>query len=200
MSEFWSGVIAGLIGAIIGGTFTLWGARLQSRATLIAARSEIEAGIRQQQESRLFDLRREAIVKTLEAVALADRSISEMVRIHTHNGAATGSDCTIKDIPALVAEATREMSRCYWTYPAELIGENASHSLDSFIRFMDDLLKEGADLSSYYPQVRGSGAKAHAIDVAGMCSLALAGYFNGGTIAANAWIELDRSLKGLNKT
>lgn len=199
MSEFWAGVAAGLIGAIIGGGCTLWGARLQSRATLAAARAEIEAVVKHQQESRLFDLRREALVKTLEAVALAERSISEMVRAHTHNNAELVPNCTTADIPTLVTEGARAINRCYWTYSEDFIGETAGRALDTFTSCMDDLLREGADLSRYYPQMRGSGAKAHEKDVAGMCSLALAGYFNLGTAATTAWVELDKSLTGLNK-
>ncbi|WP_141725367.1 hypothetical protein [Micromonospora pallida] len=82
MSEFWSGVASGLIGAVIGGVFTTIGVRTQVKASLQAAQLQVNAMIEQQSISALLAMKQWAVMQVTAGLESVNMKVEELYQIH----------------------------------------------------------------------------------------------------------------------
>ncbi|WP_141561858.1 hypothetical protein [Micromonospora sp. WMMA1996] len=95
MSEFWSGVASGLIGAIIGGLFTAAGVRVQVKASLQAAQLQVNAMIEQQSISAVLSMRQWAVMQVTAGLEAVKTEVEALYQSHEHpeREAADGARC-----------------------------------------------------------------------------------------------------------
>lgn len=118
VADFWAGVVAGVLGAFVGGFFTAWGARLQVRGTLEAVRLEIEATADADRKARQIALRRQALTEMYRTVGNCLHLLEVEAEKHEDHARATG--CEIIP-PTDLLQARRDLECTYWTYNNELM-------------------------------------------------------------------------------
>ncbi|MFI7447895.1 hypothetical protein ACIBQX_10395 [Nonomuraea sp. NPDC049714] len=191
MSMFWSGVLAGLFGAIIGGGFTCWAAWIQVRGMVNAAQLEIRASAIHANRSRQIELKRHALAETLRAAVVTERLVDSLVRLHRHENLELAT-CSAADLPDELVRATQNLSSCVWEYGDELLGKEAADAVDRIVDMLDGVLFRDHNPGRYVPDAPDKGTN-------GLCKYGLAAYYDLGTYSVRATIALRDARNALHE-
>ncbi|MEH1030040.1 hypothetical protein V6W11_20050 [Micromonospora profundi] len=82
MSAFWAGVLSSLVGAIIGGAFTAYGAWLQGRSAFRTARAQVELAHERQLSLARNQASHDALNRVSQAINRAERKYDEARAAH----------------------------------------------------------------------------------------------------------------------
>ncbi|MGJ6967895.1 hypothetical protein ACSDR0_38900 [Streptosporangium sp. G11] len=154
MGNFWSGLIAGLLGAVVGGFFTAWGALMQTRGMLKATHMEIEASLQRESQMRRDDYRDRAISETLYAVTLCDTLINEIIENHRHPDSES-SGCSSEAIAELLLEPARKVKHLYWMHESIINPSQFRTPLDDLNSVLDAVCfdRSAKDLNKYLQKI-----------------------------------------------
>ncbi|MEV4563820.1 hypothetical protein AB0K12_08615 [Nonomuraea sp. NPDC049419] len=153
MTDFWAGVLAGTLGALIGGFFTAWGARLQVRGMLDAVRLEIEAMTREEHRARQIASQHAALVEMFRTVGKCMHLLEEEAESHRPHNADIGCD----GLPSPELHETRtEFESAYWAliHEIEKDGHNKidASPMDKLMFFLHDACsRDTKAISKYVP-------------------------------------------------
>ncbi|MDP4506180.1 hypothetical protein [Nonomuraea turcica] len=190
MADFWVGAIAGILGALVGGFFTAWGARLQVRGVLEAARLEINATVREERRARQVASQHAALIEMFRVVGKCLHILEEETDSHKHHSADTDCDGS----PSLeLKHARMELECAYWVYNHELYDDEELDGtpIDKLMHFLSILCSKNSELlSNYIP--KGFSKEAYARH----CDYNLIVGYSGDPIAFDAW----EYLRGIRKT
>lgn len=138
-------LLIGLLGAVIGGLFTAAGSWIQTWGTLRATRLAIQSNADSLRRETEESLLRQAVMESLSAVVTVLRFVDEVDMAHAY---CKKKDCTRKDLPASVYDASKEVDRCLWFYGSNLLGK-AWDDLAIVGDFLTEILLEDNDMSVY---------------------------------------------------
>ncbi|MFG1942638.1 hypothetical protein [Nonomuraea sp. NPDC048826] len=146
MENFWTGAIAGLLGAFVGGFFTAWGARLQVRGMLDAARLEIDATVRQERKTRQVAAQHTALVEMFRIVGRCMHLLDD--ELDRHRPHDTGADCEGLASSEL-RQARTELECAYWAYIHEIDEDDDNKTdptpIEKLMFFLYDICYRDAD-------------------------------------------------------
>ncbi|GII29929.1 hypothetical protein [Planotetraspora mira] len=147
--DFWAGVIAGVLGAFVGGFFTAWGTRLQVRGALEAVRLEIQATAVADRKARQIALQRQALIEMYRSIGDCLHLLEVETEKHEYHTSAT--ECQIIPTPELL-QTRRDLECTYWTYNNELVPDNDSNAtpVDDLTLFLSILCSKDSEMMQGY--------------------------------------------------
>ncbi|MEV4078069.1 hypothetical protein [Nonomuraea fuscirosea] len=113
MSDFWPTLLAGLLGALVGGAFTAFGAWFQTRGLSKVTSLQMEEMIRQGLEVTRRQVKVEAALELQRALGLLRTAIHKIEQ--DHSGHKPGS-CEAPDLRAELAEQMATLDQSYLLY------------------------------------------------------------------------------------
>jgi|SRR6476660_34226 len=128
VDNFWAGLISGLIGAIIGGAFTAWGARMQVKGAFDLAKLQILESRRQQLDEVRLSLRQKATQEFASLIREVNAFYWDLGEQHTHEDWQNGNPCPSPETyPTRLVQLESDLNNCQFIYGAYLpeAAENA---------------------------------------------------------------------------
>ena len=103
MSDFVAGAISGLLGAITGGIFTAWGARVQVKAAISAAHLQVSSAQEAQRKAAFNNRRLVAADDIVRSLVTMLRELQEMDDEHHEAHHSSAGEACAEPIPSAVS-------------------------------------------------------------------------------------------------